>query len=511
MILVTGGAGYIGSHMCRLLRQRGLPHLACDNLSKGHAESLPGTPLVCADLHDTDLLTDVMRAHNIRAVVHFAASIEVGESVADPLAYAQNNIAGTISLLQAMRRADVRDLVFSSTAAVYGNPDRTPIPEDHPKRPTSPYGFTKHAVETLIESSEGAYGLRAIRLRYFNASGASPEGDIGEAHDPETHLIPVVLQVALGQRDSMAIFGSDYPTPDGTCVRDYVHVADLADAHLLALDALERGVTGAFNLGTGTGYSVREVIETCRKVTGHAIPTREAARRPGDPATLVASSARAREILGWVPERSSLQRLVADAWRWHQTHPLGYVAEEPVEAPGPPMRRSEINALKRLASDCFARHGWTLPPDPKWDVTDFGLGDWRTCGLVLVNLAEEAEYCEKLMYARRGMVTPAHHHRRKKEDIVCRWGRLAMRCQGAGGGSAVLRRNGIETTVHPQATLVLEAGERVTLVPGVVHAFWPESDECIIGEVSTQNDDLNDNVFQDPRIGRFPGIVEDET
>lgn len=511
MILVTGGAGYIGSHMCRLLRQRGLPHLACDNLSKGHAESLPGTPLVCADLHDTDLLTDVMRAHNIRAVVHFAASIEVGESVADPLAYAQNNIAGTISLLQAMRRADVRDLVFSSTAAVYGNPDRTPIPEDHPKRPTSPYGFTKHAVETLIESSEGAYGLRAIRLRYFNASGASPEGDIGEAHDPETHLIPVVLQVALGQRDSMAIFGSDYPTPDGTCVRDYVHVADLADAHLLALDALERGVTGAFNLGTGTGYSVREVIETCRKVTGHAIPTREAARRRGDPATLVASSARAREILGWVPERSSLQRLVADAWRWHQTHPLGYVAEEPVEAPGPPMRRSEINALKRLASDCFARHGWTLPPDPKWDVTDFGLGDWRTCGLVLVNLAEEAEYCEKLMYARRGMVTPAHHHRRKKEDIVCRWGRLAMRCQGAGGGSAVLRRNGIETTVHPQATLVLEAGERVTLVPGVVHAFWPESDECIIGEVSTQNDDLNDNVFQDPRIGRFPGIVEDET
>ncbi|GMV87277.1 MAG: hypothetical protein AMXMBFR81_02080 [Chthonomonas sp.] len=511
MILVTGGAGYIGSHMCRLLRQRGLPHLACDNLSKGHAESLPGTPLVCADLHDTDLLTDVMRAHNIRAVVHFAASIEVGESVADPLAYAQNNIAGTISLLQAMRRADVRDLVFSSTAAVYGNPDRTPIPEDHPKRPTSPYGFTKHAVETLIESSEGAYGLRAIRLRYFNASGASPEGDIGEAHDPETHLIPIVLQVALGQRDSVAIFGSDYPTPDGTCVRDYVHVADLADAHLLALDALERGVTGAFNLGTGTGYSVREVIETCRKVTGHAIPTREAARRPGDPATLVASSARAREILGWAPERSSLQRLVADAWRWHQTHPLGYVAEEPVEAPGPPMRRSEINALKRLASDCFARHGWTLPPDPKWDVTDFGLGDWRTCGLVLVNLAEEAEYCEKLMYARRGMVTPAHHHRRKKEDIVCRWGRLAMRCQGAGGGSAVLRRNGIETTVHPQATLVLEAGERVTLVPGVVHAFWPESDECIIGEVSTQNDDLNDNVFQDPRIGRFPGIVEDET
>lgn len=510
MILVTGGAGYIGSHMCRLLRERGLPHLAYDNLSKGHAESLPGTPLVCGDLHDTDLLTDVLLAHQVRAVVHFAASIEVGESVADPLAYAQNNIASTISLLQAMRRAEVRDLVFSSTAAVYGNPDTTPIPEYHPKRPTSPYGFTKHAVETLIEASEAAYGLRAIRLRYFNASGASAEGDLGEAHNPETHLIPIVLQAALGQRESVAIFGSDYPTPDGTCVRDYVHVADLADAHLLALDALTRGVTGAFNLGTGTGYSVREVIETCRQVTGHPIPCREAARRPGDPATLVASSARARQILGWTPTRSSLERLVADAWRWHQTHPTGYAAEEPIEAPGPPMRRSEINALKRSATACFEAHGWTLPPNPKWDVTDFGLGDWRAYGLVLVNLAEEPEYCEKLMYAQRGMVTPAHHHRRKKEDIICRWGRLAIRCHAAGGGAVALRRNGSETVVEPDQPLVLEAGERVTLVPGVVHAFWPESDECIIGEVSTQNDDVTDNVFEDPRIGRFPGILEDE-
>jgi UDP-glucose 4-epimerase len=317
-ILVTGGAGYVGSHAARLLDRAGHEVWVYDNLSRGHrAAALPGR-LVEGDLADEQRIADLLAEKRIEAVMHFAALALVGESVAEPALYYRNNVLGSVALLEAMRRAGVRRIVFSSTTATYGAPERVPISEDEPQLPINPYGFTKLAVERALADYAQAYRFGYAALRYFNAAGASPDGDLGEDHDPESHLIPIVLQVALGQRDAISVFGEDYPTADGTCVRDYVHVDDLADAHLKALALLEPGTQLQLNLGTGRGHSVREVIEACRRVTGHSIPCRSGPRRAGDPPELVADSRRARSVLGWTP------RYVETAWRWHQSHPHGY-------------------------------------------------------------------------------------------------------------------------------------------------------------------------------------------
>ena len=323
-VLVTGGAGYIGSVTTRALVDRGDAVCVVDNLSTGHKGAVPAEiPFYQTSLQETRELEEILRAGGIEAIVHFAAYSLVGESVKDPEKYFRNNVAGTLSLLEAMNAAGVRQLVFSSTAAVYGEPESVPISEEHPTRPGNPYGLTKRFMEQAMESYAGAYGLRFAALRYFNACGAA--GRLGEAHSPETHLIPLVLQVALGQRPSISIYGTDYDTPDGTCVRDYIHVLDLADAHLRALDHLARGGESLHcNLGNGRGFSVREVIETCREITGHEIPAEEGPRRPGDPSRLVADAAKARAVLGWQPERGGLSRIVSDAWEWHRTHPTGY-------------------------------------------------------------------------------------------------------------------------------------------------------------------------------------------
>jgi len=323
-VLVTGGAGYIGSCTVEALLARGDAVTVLDNLSTGHAAALfPEAAFHEADLLDTVRVTEILRAARPEAVVHFAAFSLVGESVADPAKYLRNNVGGTVSLLEAMRAAGVEKLVFSSTAAVYGEPESVPITEDHRAAPSNPYGLTKRFMEQAMDACAAAYGLRHVCLRYFNAAGATAQR--GEAHACETHLIPIVLQVALGQREHVQIFGDDYDTPDGTCVRDYIHVEDLAAAHLLALDYLRAGGGPLVcNLGNGNGYSVREVIAVCREVTGHAIPAVAAPRRPGDPARLVASSARAQQVLGWQPRKPSLREIVEDAWRWHRANPQGY-------------------------------------------------------------------------------------------------------------------------------------------------------------------------------------------
>jgi UDP-glucose 4-epimerase len=323
-VLVTGGAGYIGSCTVEALLARGDAVTVLDNLSTGHAGALfPEAAFHEADLLDTVCVTEILRAVRPEAVVHFAAFSLVAESVADPAKYLRNNVGGTVSLLEAMRAAGVGKLVFSSTAAVYGEPESVPINEDHRTAPGNPYGLTKRFMEQAMDACAAAYGLRHVCLRYFNAAGATARR--GEAHACETHLIPIVLQVALGQREHVQIFGDDYDTPDGTCVRDYIHVEDLAAAHLLALDYLcAGGGPLVCNLGNGNGYSVREVIAVCRKVTGHAIPAVAAPRRPGDPARLVASSARARQVLGWQPRKPGLREIVEDAWRWHRANPQGY-------------------------------------------------------------------------------------------------------------------------------------------------------------------------------------------
>jgi UDP-glucose 4-epimerase len=322
--LVTGGAGYIGSATVEALRQRGDAAIVLDNLSAGHRAALPpGVTFYQGDLADRELLLRIMRDHAVEQVVHFAAYTSVPESVARPEKYIQNNVVHTFSLLEAMREAGVRQIVFSSTAAVYGEPLHTPIDESHPTAPTNPYGLTKRFIEQMLESYEAAYGLRHVCLRYFNACGGSPER--GEDHQPETHLIPLVLQVALGQREAITIFGEDYPTRDGTCVRDYIHIDDLAQAHLLALDALKQGGPSLkVNLGNGAGYTVREVIEVAREVTGQPIAARTAARRAGDPSALVASARLARVALGWQPRLPDLKSIVASAWQWHRTHPQGF-------------------------------------------------------------------------------------------------------------------------------------------------------------------------------------------
>jgi UDP-glucose-4-epimerase GalE len=323
-LLVVGGAGYIGSHAVRALARVGHAVWAYDNLLQGHAGAVPSGSLVVGDLHDGRKLVDTLTGLNIDAVLHFAAFAQVGESVADPGKYWHNNVAGSISLLEAMRASGVRKIVFSSTTAVYGVPDTLPITERESREPINPYGRTKLVIEDVLADYARAYGFGYAALRYFNASGASTDGEIGEDHTPETHLIPLVLQVALGQRPNITLFGEDYPTRDGTCIRDYVHVEDLISAHAAALDRLEPGTELRLNLGTGGGYSVREVVDACRRVTGHPIPTVIGPRRAGDPPELVADASLARGVLTWTPRYTSIDEIVATAWRWHSTHPQGY-------------------------------------------------------------------------------------------------------------------------------------------------------------------------------------------
>ena len=322
-ILVVGGAGYIGSHMVRELLDQGYDPLVFDNLSTGHVWAVPEGRLIRGDLCDACALERLFAENCFDAVLHFASFIQVGESVTAPLKYYRNNVANTLNLLAAMEKAGVMRFVFSSTAAVYGTPAEIPISETAPLHPENPYGRSKLMMEEILADCEHAWGLQSACLRYFNAAGAHPSSEIGEAHDPESHIIPIVLQVALGKREFITINGDDYATPDGTCIRDYVHVCDLAQAHILALEALLAG-RGSMtcNLGNGTGYSIREVIEVCRKVTGHPIPVRTGPRRPGDPALLVASSLRMMQEFGWRPRFAQLEAIVASAWQWHSKREL---------------------------------------------------------------------------------------------------------------------------------------------------------------------------------------------
>ncbi len=319
-VLVLGGAGYIGTHMVASLVDAGWVPVVLDNLATGHRDLLhPGVAFVEGDFGDRRTVVALLKKHRVQAVMHFAASSLVGESVQYPLVYYRNNVSKTVELLDAMREAGVRNLIFSSTAAVYGQPESVPITEAHPLHPTSPYGSTKAVIERLLTEVEAAHGLHHMSLRYFNAAGAHPDRPIGERHDPETHLIPSLMQVALGQRPGAEVFGLDWPTPDGSCVRDYVHVCDLASAHLLALEALLAGAPSAiYNVGTGAGRSVLEVIESVRRVTGLPVPFVPAARRPGDPAVLVADADRIGRALGWRPELSDLDTIVETAWAWHR-------------------------------------------------------------------------------------------------------------------------------------------------------------------------------------------------
>jgi UDP-glucose 4-epimerase len=321
-VLVTGGAGYIGSHMARLLVETGAEVTVLDDLSTGHPEAVRGRDFVKGDIADVSFTKKLLQEKAIEAVVHFAASSLVGESMADPLKYYRRNIGGTAALLQAMREAKVTRMVFSSTAAVYGDPVRTPIDEAHPTQPVNPYGASKLAVERMLSDCSAAYGIGAVVLRYFNAAGADPSGDLGERHDPETHLIPLVLQAASGRRASISVFGNDWPTRDGTCVRDYIHVSDLCVAHLQALEWLAKGGRyECFNLGNGDGATVLEVIEAARRVTGRPIKIIEAERRAGDPPSLIADASKARRVLGWQPARADIEDIVRDAWNFEQRRP----------------------------------------------------------------------------------------------------------------------------------------------------------------------------------------------
>jgi UDP-glucose 4-epimerase len=323
-VLVAGGAGYIGSHMVRALEQAKHRPIVFDNLSTGFAQAVSRYKFIQGDLLNRELTEQVLRNERIDAVMHFAACALVSESVSNPAKYYQNNVIAALHLLEAMRANGINKMVFSSTCATYGIPQRVPITESEPQQPVNPYGFTKLVIERAMEDYASAYGLGFAALRYFNASGASPSGEIGEDHDPESHLIPIVLQTALGQRSHVTIFGDDYPTPDGTCIRDYIHVDDLAAAHLAALDRLTPGQGIKVNLGTGAGYSVRQVIDVCRQVTGCDIREQIGPRRPGDPPELVADASRARQVLGWMPKYQKLRPIVETAWNWHRNHPAGY-------------------------------------------------------------------------------------------------------------------------------------------------------------------------------------------
>ncbi|MTJ54121.1 UDP-glucose 4-epimerase GalE [Anabaena sp. UHCC 0253] len=322
-ILVTGGAGYIGSHTVLALKQAGYEVVILDNLVYGHrdlVEQVLQVELIEGDTSDRTLLDHLFQTRNFAAVMHFSAYAYVGESVTDPAKYYRNNVLGTLTLLESMLAASIQNFVFSSTCATYGVPNFIPLTEDHPQNPINPYGATKLMVERILTDFDVAYNLKSVRFRYFNAAGANPEGLLGEDHHPETHLIPLVLQTALGKRESISIFGTDYPTPDGTCIRDYIHVNDLADAHILGLEyLLNGGNSEVFNLGNGNGFSVREVIAAAEDVTGMVIPVQECDRRPGDPPALIGTSEKARKILNWRPQYPGIKDIVSHAWQWHQT------------------------------------------------------------------------------------------------------------------------------------------------------------------------------------------------
>lgn len=321
-ILVIGGCGYIGSHMVKCLLEAGHHVVILDDLSTGFRDSLLGGTLITGDVGDPALLDDLFSRQSFDGVLHFASLIQVGESVVDPARYYACNVAKTLTLIDAMRRHGVGNLIFSSTAAVFGEPTQVPIGEDHPRLPINPYGMTKHMVELMLKDFDRAYGLRSVALRYFNAAGADPMARIGERHHPETHLIPLALQAVLGRRAALSVFGRDYATPDGTCIRDYIHVDDLCDAHWLALEYLWRGGdTMAFNLGNGEGFSVQQVLDAVAEVTGSPVPLHDAPRREGDPARLVADAALARSVLGWNPRYADLTTIVRHAWQWEQRRP----------------------------------------------------------------------------------------------------------------------------------------------------------------------------------------------
>ena len=323
-ILVAGGAGYIGSHMVALLVEQQYNVIVVDNLCTGHQQAVKGATLLQGDLRDGGFLDRVFTEHQIDGVINFAAFSLVGESVTDPLKYYGNNVAGSQSMLTAMRDHGVKKIVFSSTAATYGEPEKQPIEETDRTDPTNPYGASKLAIEGMLKWCDAAHGIKYAALRYFNAAGSNTEAGIGEDHSPESHLIPLVMKTALGQRSHIGIFGDDYPTADGTCVRDYIHVRDLVQAHLLALEHLDRGGdSGVFNLGSGTGFSVKEIVDTARRITGRDIPAKIEPRRAGDPSVLIASNEKAARVLGWKPVRG-LDDIIADAWAWHSSHPGGY-------------------------------------------------------------------------------------------------------------------------------------------------------------------------------------------
>ena len=325
MILVTGGAGYIGSHTVRELRERGMDVVVYDNLSTGHIQSIGDTPFVKGDLFDVELLRKTFREYGVDSVIHFAAYSLVGESMVNPAKYYHNNVAGTLALLDAMLAENVKYLVFSSSAATYGDCGDGLITENSPQNPTSVYGQTKLMMEQFMQDYDKAYGMKYVALRYFNAAGAHASGEIGEAHSPESHLIPLILQVSNGKREQINIFGDDYPTHDGTCIRDYIHITDLADAHIKALEYLKNGGKSTYyNLGNGNGFSVKEVIDTVEKVVGSPVKKQVVDRRPGDPASLVASSEKIQKELGWKPKYDTLDSIVASAWKWHSTHPDGF-------------------------------------------------------------------------------------------------------------------------------------------------------------------------------------------
>lgn len=318
-ILIVGGAGYIGSHMVLRLAQAGYDVVVFDNLSHGHRDAVLAGELVVGDLADRAMLARLFAAHRFDAVMHFASSIQVGESVQQPARYYANNVGNTIHLVEAMIEHGVQRLIFSSTAAIFGDPIRIPIDEAHPRQPVNPYGWSKSMVEQILADCDCAHGLRSVALRYFNAAGAHPDGLLGERHDPETHLIPLVLQAASGRRTHIGVFGTDYDTPDGTCIRDYIHVNDLADAHVRAVDyLLKGGATIAINLGTGNGTTVKELITAIETVSGRPMPIKRTERRPGDPPGLVASNTLAREVLGWDPKHG-IDDIIRSAWKWHST------------------------------------------------------------------------------------------------------------------------------------------------------------------------------------------------
>jgi UDP-glucose-4-epimerase GalE len=322
-IVVTGGAGFIGSHVCKAIAQRGHLPVTIDNLSMGHEDAVKWGPLFRCDIGDKDAVAEVAERHQATEAIHLAGFIAVGESVVDPAKYYRNNVAGSIALLDGLMAGGVNRIVFSSSAAVYGTPTQTPIPETHATNPESPYGWTKLTIERVLADYGPVCGFRSASLRYFNAAGADPDGELGERHEPETHLIPLALQAAAGLRPELSVFGTDYPTRDGTAVRDYIHVSDLAEAHCLALDWLESQAAttfDAFNLGSNEGHTVRETIATAQRVTGREIPTRDTARRACDPAILVASNTKAKDLLGWSPRFPSLDDQIRHAWNWLQAH-----------------------------------------------------------------------------------------------------------------------------------------------------------------------------------------------